>query len=168
MANRLGLPADFFSSDFYTDRLIRYLDEACEEDRPFFAYAAYTAPHWPLQAKDEDIDRYRGVYDDGWDALRERRVAGLVGAGALSSDVAVPPRLPFVPDWASLSAEERRRQPIQGSELALFEPDLVFRAGTELASQGNEARRGWASRTRRRNGGRNRAWTGDSECEEQA
>ena len=107
---RVGLPADFYSSDFYTDRLIRYLDEAHGQDRPFFAYAAYTAPHWPLHARDEDIDRYRGVYDDGWDALRERRVAGLVRAGVISSDVAVPPRLPFAPDWASLSVEERRRQ----------------------------------------------------------
>jgi len=106
----VGLPADFFSSDFYTDRLIRYLDEAHGKNRPFFAYAAYTAPHWPLQAKPEDIDRYRGVYDDGWDALRERRVAGLVRAGVIPPDVAVPPRLPFAPEWKGLSVQERHLQ----------------------------------------------------------
>ncbi len=104
----VGLPADFYSSDFYTDRLIRYLDEAHAESRPFFAYAAYTAPHWPLHAKHEDIDRYRGAYDDGWDVLRERRVAGLVRAGVISSDVAAPPRLPFVRAWETLSTRERR------------------------------------------------------------
>ena len=113
----VGLPADFFSSDFYTDRLIRYLDEAHEKGCPFFAYAAYTAPHWPLQATDDDIDRYRGAYDDGWDALRERRVAGLVRAGVIPPDLAVPARLPFVPAWESLSAEERR---IEARKMEIF------------------------------------------------
>ena len=129
----VGLPADFYSSDFYTDRLIRYLDEAHGQDRPFFAYAAYTAPHWPLHARDEDIDRYRGVYDDGWDALRERRVAGLVRAGVISSDVAVPPRLPFAPDWASLSVEERRRQARKMEIYAAMVENLDANIGRLLA-----------------------------------
>jgi arylsulfatase len=101
------LPADFYSTDFYTDKLIEYLDEAHDGDRPFFAYAAYTAPHWPLQAPDAYIDRYRGAYDEGWDTLRARRMAGLVRAGVVDPDRAVPPRLPFVPAWGSLPAEQR-------------------------------------------------------------
>jgi arylsulfatase len=104
---RVGIPEDFYSSDFYTDKLIEHLDEARESDRPFFAYAAYTAPHWPLQAPDEYFDRYRGAYDEGWDVLRERRTAGLAEAGVIDPETPVPPRLPFVPEWGSLSAETR-------------------------------------------------------------
>lgn len=104
----VSLPADFFSSDFYTDRLIEYLDAARKDGRPFFAYAAYTAPHWPLHAKDEDLELYRGRYDEGWDVLRERRMAGLVKSGGVSASQPVPERVPFAPEWESLSVAERR------------------------------------------------------------
>ena len=50
-------------------------------DKPFFLYVAYTAPHWPLHAHDEDIAKYKGRFDDGWDALREERLDKLVACG---------------------------------------------------------------------------------------
>ena len=50
---------------------------------PFFAYVAYTAPHWPLHAHDEDIAKYKGRFDAGWDALREERLDRLVDSGIL-------------------------------------------------------------------------------------
>ena len=74
----VSIPEDFYSSDYYTDKLIEYLEDGSEDGHPFFAYAAYTAPHWPLQAPDDYIDRYRGVYDDGYDALRAKRVQNLI------------------------------------------------------------------------------------------
>ena len=46
----VDLPKDFYSTDFYTDRVISYIDEDLDQNKPFFAYVAYTAPHWPLQA----------------------------------------------------------------------------------------------------------------------
>ena len=68
----VDLPEDFYSSRSYTDKLIEYLDET--ENEPFFAYAAYTAPHWPLQVPDRDLDLYAGRYDAGYEALRGREL----------------------------------------------------------------------------------------------
>jgi arylsulfatase len=67
-------PADFFSSTFYTDKLIEYIESNRGDRRPFFAFATYTAPHWPLQAPDDFIDRYQGRYDQGWEVIRQARV----------------------------------------------------------------------------------------------
>ncbi len=131
------LPSDFYSSDFYTDRLIRYLDEAAREGRPFFAYAAYTAPHWPLQAKDDDIDLYRGVYDDGWDVLRTRRVAGLVEAGVVPPEAAAPDRLSFVPAWDDLSPGERRVQARKMEVYAAMVENLDTKIGRLLDHVGH-------------------------------
>lgn len=62
----------FYSTDAYTDRAIRYLDEQ-RDDRPFLLYVAYTAPHYPIQAWPEDIARYHGNYQVGWDRIRLAR-----------------------------------------------------------------------------------------------
>ena len=66
---------NFYSTEAYTDKLISNIAEQHGDGRPFFVYAAYTSPHWPLQAPDDYLDRYVGVYDEGYDALRTRRVA---------------------------------------------------------------------------------------------
>jgi len=63
----------FYSTDAFTDKAMEYLREYENEDRPFFLYIAYTAPHFPLQAWEEDIARYRGRYLSGWEALRRSR-----------------------------------------------------------------------------------------------
>ncbi|MCE7797765.1 arylsulfatase [Sphingobium sufflavum] len=72
------LPADFYSSDYFAQKMIGFLREAAkrpDKARPFFAYLAFTAPHAPLQARPQDIARYRGRYDAGFDALRDQRLA---------------------------------------------------------------------------------------------
>ena len=61
--------------------MIGYIDEAAATDRPFFGYLAYTAPHWPIQALDEDMARVRGRYDEGYDVIRERRFQRLKDLG---------------------------------------------------------------------------------------
>jgi arylsulfatase len=99
------LPDDFYSTDFMTDRLIRYIAE--DESRPFFAYLGYTAPHWPLQAPTEDISKYADTYETGWDNLREARMAGAIRAGIVPAGAkAVAFEAGMVP-WNSLSADER-------------------------------------------------------------
>lgn len=99
---------DFYTTRFYTERMIEYIEQDRGDGKPFFAYLAYTAPHWPLQAPDEAIARFRGWYDDGYEALYARRFArqkelGLVSAGAEPIDDAR-----FNPRWSDLSEEERR------------------------------------------------------------
>jgi arylsulfatase A-like enzyme len=104
------LPADFYSSDYFATRLVDFLGEreGRGKGEPFFAYLAFTAPHWPLQAHPEDIARYKGRYDDGFDALRERRLARQRELGILAADVV--PHTPRNRDgsWDSLTADQQR------------------------------------------------------------
>jgi len=100
------LPADFYSSDYFTDKLIGYLEDAAE-DKPVFAYLPFSAPHWPLQAPSEVIARYHGVYGEGPDVLRERRLARLRELGLVGEDVIPHPVLTDEPQWAELSPQEQ-------------------------------------------------------------
>lgn len=102
---------EFFSSDFYTDKLIGYLEEGRANGKPFFAWAAYTAPHWPLHAPAEYIDKYQGRYNAGYQAIREQRLARLRDSGLFPHGVsaAQPAEVPN-PLWDQLSEQERALQ----------------------------------------------------------
>ncbi|MDH4072432.1 MAG: arylsulfatase [Gammaproteobacteria bacterium] len=103
-------PAGRYSTALYTDKLISYIDADRESGRPFFAYAAYTSPHWPLQVPDEYLDLHAGRYDDGYDALRERRFDSLKEAGIIPLDATLPPRNPDVTRWEDLETAQKRRE----------------------------------------------------------
>lgn len=100
------LPDDFFSSTYYVDRMITYVDEA-PTDRPFFGYLAFTAPHDPLQVPDEWLERYRGAYDEGYDEIRGPRLARMKELGLIADEVEANPGSGLFPAWGQLSAEER-------------------------------------------------------------
>ena len=101
------LPEEFFSTTFYTDRLIEYIDADRGSGRPFFAYLGYTAPHWPLQAPDEWLERARGRYDAGWDAIREQRIARMRELGLLDAEHTRYDS-PSIPAWDELSDLAKR------------------------------------------------------------
>ena len=101
------LPDDFYSTTFYTDRIIEQIDSNVDDGRPFFAYLAYTAPHWPLQAPDSIIDKYRGAYDRGYDSVRQHRFAAQQKLGLFDSSIQAPKRPSYVKPWADLSDQER-------------------------------------------------------------
>jgi arylsulfatase len=102
------LPDGFYSTDYFTDRLIEFFEERQEGDqRPFFAYLPYSAPHYPLQAPDAEIAKYRGVYDAGPDVLREKRLARLRELGLVGEDVVAHPVVTREPGWDELSAEDK-------------------------------------------------------------
>lgn len=103
-----ALPEGFYSTRAYTDRLIEYITEADAEGKPFFALATYTAPHWPLQVPDEFLDLYAGAYDDGWEELSRRRMAGAKRAGVIPANTAAPPLPPYARRWSDLTERERR------------------------------------------------------------
>jgi arylsulfatase len=65
-----ALPGDFYSTRYYTDMLLGWLERNRSDEKPFFAYLSYTAPHDPLHAPKEYIHKYKGIYDNGWDVLR--------------------------------------------------------------------------------------------------
>ena len=100
-----SLPDDFYSSRFYVDRAMEYIG-AGDPEKPFFAYVAFTAPHWPLQVPDDWLDRYRGRYDGGWHDLARARLARQLELGLIDEVPAYEP-LRGVADWDSLPADER-------------------------------------------------------------
>ncbi|TCK07411.1 arylsulfatase [Marinobacterium mangrovicola] len=108
-----SLPKDFFSTDFYTDKVIEYIDADrngdSKEDKPFFAYVAYTAPHWPLQAPDSWIDKYKGRYDQGFEALAQERSERAKALGLFPEDAAPYAFTPLKIHnaWDSLSDEQK-------------------------------------------------------------
>lgn len=105
------LPADFYSSDYFTTRLIDQLRDGrtgSTKEQPFFAYLAFTAPHWPLHAPQEVIDRYQGKYENGYEALREKRLRRQVQLGLLEVE-AVPSNFHLAPRWDDLSRDEQAR-----------------------------------------------------------
>ncbi|KAI0478461.1 alkaline-phosphatase-like protein [Xylariaceae sp. FL0804] len=104
------LPEDFYSTRSFTDRMLKFLEErdAQEKEKPFFAYLPFTAPHWPLQAPRERVQKYAGVYDDGPDALTEKRLKRLQELGLVPEGVEhAPPVGNLGPEWKDLSDAER-------------------------------------------------------------
>lgn len=69
--------------------------------QPFFLYMAYTAPHWPLHALEEDLERYADTFKPGWDALREQRMQRLVDAGLLGAQSVLSARDATQPTWSA-------------------------------------------------------------------
>ncbi len=104
------LPEGFYATKYYTDKLIEYIDSNNGDGQPFFAYAAYTAPHWPLQVPDAWLDRYAGRYDDGYQVLREERFARMKALGLIDADAEMYPGMAGVRAWNELSDEERATQ----------------------------------------------------------
>ncbi|MBW4890698.1 arylsulfatase [Mucilaginibacter sp. HMF5004] len=86
---------------------IRSLHQIKNEQKPFFLYVAYNAPHWPIQALPQDIAKYKGKYLNGWDKLRAQRYQKLRVLGIIKNDWKLSPRYEKVPDWDKLSAEEK-------------------------------------------------------------
>ena len=102
-----ALPDGWFSSRLYTDKLIEYLQVHARGDRPWFGYLALTAPHWPMQAPEDWIDRYAGSYDEGYDALRESRNRRAREAGILPENLILEGYTGRAEPWEALTPERR-------------------------------------------------------------
>jgi arylsulfatase len=102
------LPNNFYSSDYYTQKVIEYVDESVKLNKPFFSYLAFTAPHWPLQVPDEYIDLYNGRYDAGYEVLATERLARAKQLGIIAENIKMPPLSPNVLPWDELSLEEQK------------------------------------------------------------
>ena len=104
-----ALPPGFeYSSQYYVDQMIAYLDEHEDPEQPFFAYVSFTAPHWPLHAPDEAIDAQRGKYDVGYDAIAAGRLQRLKDLGFVPATAAAAARSPKEKPWTELTIEEQR------------------------------------------------------------
>lgn len=101
------LPQDFYSTTFYTDYIIDAIDQDRNGGDPWFAFLGYTAPHWPLQAPDEAIAKYDGLYDEGYEVLRENRIARGKELGVIPEQAQMYPRLQEISAWDDLSEQEK-------------------------------------------------------------
>lgn len=101
-------PKSYYFTDEITDHAIRFIEEEDKTGKPFFLYLAYNAPHWPLQALPEDIAKYKGRYDIGWDSLRTERLAKQKALGLFKGNENVAPRDTSVPEWNNLTWDEKQ------------------------------------------------------------
>lgn len=99
---------DWYSTRDYTKKMIEFIREDRAQGRPFFAYLAYTAPHWPLQAPRESIEKFKGRYDEGYEALYAQRLARQKELGLVPRDAAPIDNTRFSPRWNDLPEEEKR------------------------------------------------------------
>jgi arylsulfatase A-like enzyme len=110
-----SLPTEgYYSSDFWTDTMIDYIDGNLGDGKPFLAWIGYQAVHYPHQAPKEFIDKYDGVYDEGFESLRAARLAKQKEMGLVSPEIVLDMDLmktsfqPYqMPDWEALSDEEK-------------------------------------------------------------
>lgn len=80
-----------YKTDFITDYALNWLDEAYDQEEPFFLYLPYHAAHYPLQARPEDIAKYRGTYLKGWDEVRAARFEKMMRLGVVSESTKLSP-----------------------------------------------------------------------------
>ena len=117
-----GKPWNEFDENFYTtdanvDYAMDFIDQALEQKKPFFHYIAFNAPHYPLQAPKEDIQKYLGRYDTGWDVIRKERFEKQKRLGVFPADMELPPLPDHMKAWDDLSSEE---QEMESFRMAIF------------------------------------------------
>ncbi len=109
---------EFYGSDAVTDHGLEFLDEARRTPNdPWFLYLSYHAPHFPLQARSEDIARHVETYAVGWDRIRDARLERMKRMGIVTKSTALSPRSPYTnweeavradnPAWDRLPADRQ-------------------------------------------------------------
>ena len=107
-----SIPEDFYYADFVADKAIEMMDEMTSDSKPFFMYVAFQEPHWPLHAKPQDIAKYKGKFDDGWDVLRERRYQRMLELGLINSD-----EMPVAPNASGRKWEDETNKAFQSANM---------------------------------------------------
>jgi arylsulfatase len=125
---RTHVPRGFYSTEFYTDKTIQYIDDQ-SDDAPFFAYLSYTAVHDPLHLPDDWLDRYAGKYSVGYNALREQRLSRMKQLGIVPDGTTLGPWLPMIPRWDSLSAEQQTLEARRMELYAAMVSNIDFHIG---------------------------------------
>ncbi|WP_051083291.1 arylsulfatase [Rubritalea marina] len=96
-----------FSDDVYTQQIIEMMQKHESDGKPFFAYLALTAPHFPLQAPKQKIEKYAATYSEGWDVLRQRRFERMKQLGVIDSAARLSTRNRYVQAWDTLTKEQQ-------------------------------------------------------------
>ncbi len=108
--NELIVPEsdDFFYTDAISDNAATFIRHHAKNqaEAPFFMYVAYTAAHWPMHAREENIAKYKGAYDKGWDAMRDARRERMIEMGLIDADWKMTGRDPRSPAWEEARDKE--------------------------------------------------------------
>ena len=137
---------EFYTTDFFTDTALDYIDRAVKEpSKPFLLHVCYNVPHFPLEAPDDLIEKYRGRYLQGWDKLRVEKLARMKRMGIVGPDQQLPRVKGFVnrkipgfanvgveaedlPKWDSLGEADRReldfRRAIYAAQIDRFDQNV--------------------------------------------
>ena len=115
---------DFYLTNAITDNAVKFINEN-PKDKPFFFYIAYTAAHWPLQAPESEIQKYKGVYDKGWDETRKQRFEKLKKLGIISNKAVLTARGVDIPEW--------KNEPMKDWQVRRME---VYAAMIDIMDQG--------------------------------
>ena len=114
--NRIQAPSEgFYYTDAISDHACEYIENHCKSkpEQPFFLYTAYTAPHWPLHAKKEDIAKYQDKYLKGWDALRQERYARMIEIGIINKSCSLTARETNVTAWEEVDQKRKERMALK-------------------------------------------------------
>jgi len=117
---------EFYYTDWIAQRASEMIEKASRDEKPFFLYVAFTAPHWPLHAPREVIDRYRGNYATGWDSLREARYRRMKAMGIIRPNWQLSARDPRVGDWESTpwTDWQQRRMEVYAAQVDLLDQGI--------------------------------------------
>ncbi|MFT4808053.1 MAG: arylsulfatase A-like enzyme [Paraglaciecola sp.] len=103
---RTTLPDDFYSSRNLVDKLIGYIDDS-QSEQPFFAYLPFMAIHMPVQVPKEYIEKYNGVFDQGWDVMGKQRLQKAIDLKLVPSDTKLAKALKTNRKWDQLPEQEK-------------------------------------------------------------
>jgi arylsulfatase A-like enzyme len=98
---------NYYLTQNITDFAVQAIEEQKSNTNPFFLYVTYTAPHWPIQAMEDDIKKYRGSYLKGWDKIREERYQKQLSKNLISTANKLSPRYEKVPAWNSIPEKDK-------------------------------------------------------------
>jgi arylsulfatase/uncharacterized sulfatase len=122
------MPTDYYSSKFFVDKTIEYIDSGAKDKKPFFAYVAFQANHIPLQAPQEFIGKYKGRYDKGWTVLRQQRRDRAIALGLIPKDTPMV-SMRTTMDWDALSPQDKKYQARRMEVYAAMADAMDFHVG---------------------------------------
>lgn len=129
--------SSWYTTDVFTDEAIKQIGNSVQQNKPFFSYVAYNAPHWPLEAHDKVIEKYIGKYANGWDPIMKERLNRLKDMGIIGKDIPIGKQ--EMVEWASLNDDDREnldfRRAIYAAQVEILDYN-IGRLITKLKEEG--------------------------------
>jgi arylsulfatase A-like enzyme len=118
-----AVPPEFYLTDAISNEAVQQIDQWAGKGKPLFLYVGYTAPHWPLHAPAADIAAYHGMYDVGWDAIRQARLRRQIELNIVDPRWQLTPRDATMPDWEHVAnkAWESQRMAAYAAQVSVMD-----------------------------------------------